>query len=270
MGEFQEKNKIIVGRFSTGSTVEQITPYYDMRGYRRIDFLFEGLVKREASAGGGGATGIQQFTLRALQASNNTGGGASAISSATAVVGKDAATGISTAAKCREGLLVFSTIANDAALTVNVGTAAYVSATSGSAAHYFACAASAQATVASEGFIAMFNSTVNNTATAITANWQAASYAAGAWVRITPKDPEGTHLLRLGSTGSTQIGHGGVFQAHIGIDGQYLGDGKRYVALGVKSTIDANPYTVTVIREAVTQPVTAVTYSKSLNSSTSK
>jgi hypothetical protein len=258
MGEFQEQHKVVIGRFSTGSTTEQVTPYYDMQKYDRVDFLFEGLVKLEASGAAGGATGIQQFTLRALQASNSTGGGASAISSATAVVGKDAATGISTAAKCREGLLVFSTVAGGAALTVNVGTVA------------FACAASAQATVASEGFIAAFNSTTLNPSTALTDNWQAASYASGPWVRITPKNPESTHLLRLGSTGSTLIGHGGVFQAHIGVDRQFMGDGKTHIALGVKSTINANPYTVTVIRSAINQPVTSVTYSKSLSGSTSK
>ncbi len=57
--EFQEKNKVVIGRFSTGSTTEQITPYYDMKNYRRIDFHISGLVKLDASGALGGATGIQ-------------------------------------------------------------------------------------------------------------------------------------------------------------------------------------------------------------------
>ena len=45
-----------------------------------------------------------------------------ALSSATSVVGKDSATGISTAAKMREGRIHFSTIASDVDISVNVGT----------------------------------------------------------------------------------------------------------------------------------------------------
>ncbi len=268
--EFQEKNKVLIGMFSTGATTEKFTPYYSMNGFRRIDFEVAGLVKRDA-AGASGATGIQQFTIRALQASNSTGGGASALSSATAVVGKDSATGVSTSMKCREGWINFATLTSAVPLELTIGTAVYIGATV-AAVHQFACASAAvSGTVAAQAFVTMFNSTVNNTATAITANWEASTEAAGvAWVRILPKDPDGTHLLHLGTTGSSQIGVGGVFMAHIGIDQQFMGDGKTHISLGVKSTIDTNPFVVAVIREADYPPVKAVTYTKSINQSTSK
>ncbi len=206
-----------------------------------------------------------------LQASNSTGGGASALSSATAIIGKDAATGISTAMKCREGYINFSTMTSAVPLDINVGTAVYTGATATAAANQFSCASAQAATVAGQAFVTMFNSTAENTSTMITANWQAATEAAGqAWVRIIPKDQDGTHILRLGTTGSTQIGIGGVFEGHIGFDRQFMTDGKTHIALGVKSTINANPYSITIIRESDFPPVRAVTYTKSLNQSTSK
>lgn len=267
--EFQEKYKHNVV-MSTGSTAGAYTPYYSMQDYNRIDFVFNGLVKLPSS-GALGATDYQKFTLAAYQASNSTGGGSSALATATAITGVDGAASITTAVKCREGRIYFSTIADDAALTINVGSAAYISATSGSAAMYFACAASAAATVAAQGFVTMFNSTANNTATAITANWYAATDAAGvAWVKILPVDPDGTHLLTMNTTGSSQIGLGGVFSAHIGIDRQFMGEGKTHIALNVKSTEHGNHYAVNVFREAVYQPVKSVTVSKSINASTSK
>lgn len=270
MREFQEKYNNQISIFSTGATTEKFTPYYPMLGYRRIDFKVAGLVKRDV-AGAAGATLIQQFTIRALQASDSTGGGASAISSATAIIGKDSATGVSTAAKCREGWVNFTTLTSAVPVTLTVGTAVYTGATA-AAVMSFACAsAAASGTVAAQAFVTMFNSTVNNTATAITANWEASTEAAGvAWVRILPKDPNGTHLLHLGTTGSSQIGVGGVFTAHIGIDQQYMGEGKTHIALGVKSTNDTCPFVVSVVRESYAGPVKSVSYSKSLNASTSK
>lgn len=268
--EFQEKFKIDTF-FSTGSTVAVFTQYYDMKGYRRVDFLFEGLVNLPAS-GVLGATDFQDFTLAAYQASDSTGGGSSAISSATAVVGKNSATGISTSQKCREGFIDFSTISGSAALTVNVGTAAYVSASiaAPAAAMTWVSGASAQASVAKEAFVSMFNSTYN-TATAVAGAWIASTVGVpAAWCRILPKDPDSTYELHLGTTGSSQVGVGGVFKAHIGIDRQHMKDDKRYVALSIKSTEMANPFTVTVIREGEQLPVSNVMISKSISQSTSK
>jgi len=267
--EFQEKYKWHTF-FSTGSTVAVATPYYPMEGYRRVDFLISGLVK-QPSSGNLGGDDIAQFTVYAVEASNSTGGGTVAISSATAVAGVDNATGVATTQKCREGMFFFSTIQADATLEVGVGTSVFTGATSGSAAHYFTCAASAAATVACQGFVTCFNDGTNNTNTALTENWYAATEAAGVpWVRILPKDPDGTHLLTFGCTGSTLICCGGVFQMHIGIDAQHLTDGKTHVALKVKSTELAHPFTVQTIRECDYQPVKTVTYSKSLNASTSQ
>lgn len=271
--EFQEKRKVQVLLDSTGATTEQFTPYVSMLGYRRADFLVSGLVNLSAAGAAGGSTGIQQFTCRVMQASNSTGGGATALSSATAIIGKNAASGISTAAKCREGRIIFGTLDKATNLTLTVGTAAYQTASAATTANRFVVKeASANASVAAENFVAMFNAATNNTATAVTAKWQAATIAGGGGAcRIFPKDQDGTDLLILGATtGGTMVGLGGVFEAHIGVDAQYLTDGKTHVALGVLSTINANPFTVTLVREKEQGPVRAVTYSKSLNSSTSK
>ncbi len=270
--EFQEKHNVQIGLFSTGSTVEVFTPYYSMRDFRRVDFRIAGLVKLPASGALGGATVLQQFTCRVLQASNSTGGGASALSSATALVGKDSATGISTSMKCREGWINFGVMDKATAITITVGTAAYLSDSVSTVANIFPIlGASLAATVAAQAFVTMFNAATNNTATAITALWQAATEAAGVpWVRIIPKDPDGTHLLNIGTTGGTMVGLGGVFTAHIGVDRQFMADGKTHIALGVKSTENTNPFTVTVIRESDYPPVKSVTYTKSINQSTSK
>lgn len=266
--EFQEKTKVQIALFSTGATTEQTTKYYPMAGYRRVDFLVSGLVQLSAS-GAAGATSIQQFTCRVLQASDSSGGGSSALSSATALVGKDSATGISTSMKLREGIISFSTLTSAVPVEISIAGVTYTGATA-AAANKFACAsAAAAATVASEGFKTMFNSTANNTSTAVTEKWQAATMA-GAFIRIIPKDPDGTDLLSLGTTGGTQIGVGGVFQAQIGVEAQFLGDGKTHVALGVKSTLNANPFTVHVIRERAQGPAAPVTYMKTLGQSTSK
>ncbi len=269
--EFQERHNVQVGLFSTGATVEQFTPYYSMQNYRRIDFEVAGLVKI-AGAGALGATVIQQFTCRVLQASNSTGGGASAMSSATALVGKDSASGISTSMKCREGWINFGTLDKGTALTITVGTAAYLTSSDATTPNVFVVKeASANATVAAQAFMTMFNAATNNTATAITANWVASTEAAGvAYVRILPKDPDGTHLLHLGTTQSSMVSVGGVFTAHIGVDRQFMKDGKTHIALGIYSTCDRHPFVVTAIREADYQPVKSVTLSKSMNASTSK
>lgn len=270
--EFQEKNNIQTF-FSTGCTSEIFTPYYQMAGYRRTDFLISGLVNL-AAAGAAGASGVQLFTCRVMEATSSTGGGAAALSSATAVVGKDSATGISTSYKMREGVIIFGTLDKGTDLAVTVGTAAFTSASAATSAMRFVVnGSSAAATVASEAFVAMFNNASQNTSTAITENWQAATVAGNAAVRITPKDPDGTHLLSMGTTGGTMVGLGGVFNAHIGVEHQFITDGKTHIALGVKSSIDENPVAVHIIREKEgyhSGPVTPVTYSKSINQSTSK
>lgn len=270
--EFQEKYKINCALFdATGSTTERVSDYFDMRGYRRADAILEGFL---SPATGGPSTLAQAFTLRVLQATDSTGGGATGISSATAgpsCMGKDAATGISATVGLREGWIRFSTMHGSVAdFTVNVGTAAFTSG-SAAAAMVFAAQASDNATIASEGFVTLFNSTVNNTSTALTANWRASTWSGGALVRISPIDHEATGSLRLGTTGASNISVGGLFTGHVGIDAQYMKDGCRYIAVGAKSTSGAFPFTVTLVREKVNAPaVQEWNISKSINQSTSK
>ena len=270
MGEFKEKYNIVVDTFSTGSSSVKYTKYYDMQNYKSCEFLVSGLVKLDAT-GALGATDYQLLSLAAYQATSATGGGASAISSATAIIGKDSGTGISTAAKCRVGRINFATMDKATALTINVGTAAYVTSSAATTANLFVVkGASDNATVAAQAFMTMFNNASQNTSTAITANWVASTDAAGvAWVKITPRDPDGTHLLRLGVSGSSFIGVGGVFNAHISVDRQFMT--KRYIALSVTTTEHGNPYVVTVLREAINKPTTSVAIThKSLSGSTTK
>lgn len=267
--EFREKYKWN-SFYSTGATVAQATPYYPMSGYRSANFLFTGIAKLDSSGALGG-TDYQKFTIKLVEASNSTGGGSAALSSATAIVGKDAATGVTTAVKMREGLIFFSTITSAVTLDITVGTAAYTCATATAAANQCACASAAAATVLAQSFVTMFNSTADNTSTAITANWYAATMAAGVpWVRILPKDQDGTHLLTLGTTGSSQVGVGGVFQAHLGVDVQHMTDGKTHIALKAYSTENNNPFCVQVLRETDFAPPKPVEISKTLGESTSK
>jgi len=272
MGDFKEKYNIVIDENCTGglATTVQYTRYYDMRNYSRIDFLVSQRVQL-AAAGGAGATSKQQLTLQAYQATSATGGGASAISSATAIIGKDATAGFTTAAKCRYGLLNFSTIALKGNNVITIGTAAYTGSSAATTANLWEHAgATAAATQAVAGFLAMFNNATNNTATSISANWHATAAAGQDWVRILPKDPDGTHLLSMSNTaGCTIIGCGGVFNGHISVDRQFIKS--RYVALGVTATADETPYTVTVIREAIYPPTTSVAIKqKSIHQSTSK
>ena len=268
--EFQEKYKTNIGLCSTGCTSELLTPWYSMQGFRRADFLISGLVNI-TGAGAVGGTVAQQFTCRVLQASNSTGGGTAALSSATSLVGKDSASGISTSMKMREVVIIFGTLDKGTDLTLTVGTAAFQSASAATSANRFVVnGASAAATVAAEAFVTMFNNASQNTSTAITTKWQAATVSGCAAVRIKPIDPDGTDLLHIGSTQSTMVGLGGVFESHIGIDRQFMTDGKTHIALGVKSTCDENPFTVMVVRESDFPPITPVTMSKSINQSTSK
>lgn len=269
MSEFQEKYNICLDRFSSGSTTTWYTKWYDMQKYRRVDFIVSGQVKL-AAPGAAGATDYQLYNLAVYQATSVTGGGSSALASATATIGKNTATGIGTAAKCREGYILFGALdkATDIELTINE--AVFTSSSDSTVANsYVVKGASAAATVASEAFAAMFNSASNNTATAITANWIASTDAGDAIIRITPRDPDSTFLLAIGTTGGTMVGVGGAFQGHIGVDRQFLS--KRYVALGLNSTEHANPCVVQVIREADNGPTTSVgLVSRSMSASTRK
>lgn len=272
---FNEKFKIDLLNFdSTGSTVEVISKFYDMKGYRRADVVISG---KTLVSTGGPSTLIQTYSARLLSASNATGGGMTGISSATVVGGKLTATGIGSAAKAEEAWVRFSTLHGSAAdLTVSVGTAAFLSG-SAAAPMVFAARASDNATVASEGFIAMFNSTVNNTATALTANWIASQPSttnqnADPVVKISRINVNATNQITIGTTGASNISVGMPFVGHLGIDVQHLADGKRYIALGIKSTGSNSPCQALLFRETDSGPVTqqGLQASKTINQSTAK
>jgi len=270
MGEFQEKYKVDIALFdATGSTTEQISQYYDMTGYRRIDFLVQGRIPSAMAQ----STLAQKYTLRLLSASNATGGGASGISSATAVFGK-ISTGvvIATAEKANELWLRFSTLDIAAVgATFSVNETKFTSATGNSAAYYFAGGGSAAGTVLSAGFITAFNATSNTLSSAYeaVAHTHATDATAGV-VIIRPKNADSTAYLT--ATGSTIFNFGiSKCCAHLGMDVQHIEDGKTHIAIGAYSTGSANPVCITVIREAE-GPVSKKTVqtSKSMSGSTSK
>jgi len=247
--DFLEKYKVNYARFSSGSTAVQYTPYYDMRGVKRADFFVQGVIKFDASAEG---TATQVMSVAVYQASDSTGGGATAISSAGfSTFGKSGTATITTNAKLVEGLIGFSTISGSAALSIGVNTAAYVSDSVGAspAAHVWVAGASAAATVAAQAFVTMFNSTVYNTSTAVRENFYAATMAAGVpWCRILRKNPDSTYELSL-TAPSSLVSVGGVIAARIGIEEKNIKDGKRYISLGVNSSNDEIPYSVMLVRE---------------------
>ena len=132
-----------------------------------------------------------------------------------------------------------------------MGTAAYVSDSVGAAAavHVWVAGASAAATVAAQSFVTMFNSTVYNTSTVIRENFYAATMVTGSpWIRILRKNPDSTNELSLIAP-SSLISVGGVVAARLGIDDYNMKEGKRYVSIGVKSSLDESPYSVLVVRE---------------------
>ncbi len=242
---FGEQYKIDIWGDPYGSTVEQFTPYFDMLGFDGIDFIVNAGVLAATQA----STGVGVITCRLLQATGATGGGATAISSATAVMTKGG-TVVSTGSHGKSLLLRFTTLT--AAATVTVLGQEFIASTNGSAAYYFAGLASNAATVASEGFKTAFNAT-NNT---LSSAWVATTHASGPYVFIRPKTvtsvPSSYYVSAAGSTlinvGIPELG------GHIGIDSQYLKDGCRYVSLGAKSSVVATPITVTVIRKKADGP----------------
>jgi hypothetical protein len=274
--EFQERYKIDNVIFdSTGSTAENISPWYDMKGYSRADFIINGVV---LGTTGGPSSLAQSYTARVLCASDcSGGGGSSGISSATAQAGKFTATGITATCGADEIWLRFSTFHGKATVfTLNVGTAAFVTSSAASVAMAFAGLASDQATVASEGFIAMFNNAAANTSTALTGVWVAGqpssvAKAADPVVRIRKKDVNSTAKLTANmAAGSSWVNIGMPALMHLGIGEKNMPTGKRYIACGVKSTHSTQPYSAVLFREYSQSPVSnfSVQRSKSLSDST--
>jgi len=270
--EFQERYKVDLLNFdSTGATTVNISRYYDMAGYRRADVL---IAARTLPANA--STGIQsQYSAQLYLATSATGGGQTALSSATVIAGKGATVNITATAVCNELFLRWNTAEYETTvMTLTIGTAAFLSSSAASAAMMYACAgASANATVASEGFKTMFNSTTLNTSTVLTENWIAvnphssSTKAADPVVRIVRKNADSTHTLLFTSDGNTHIQYGMGLTMHLGVDAQHLPDGKRYIACGVHSSDVAQPYSAMLLRERVNAPIGAVSVTKDINKS---
>lgn len=264
--EFQEKYKVDIALFdSTGSTTEQVSPYFDMLGTRRIDFLVEGRLLPTAA----NSTEAQTLTCRLLSATDSTGGGSTGISSATAIVGKKS-TGVVVGStdKANELLIQFTTLASAATFSIGGYQWSFDSTADATARVLNSTGATADASVAAEAFATAFNSTSNNP---IATAW-VASTIASALIRISPRVPTNQATF-ITATGSTLVNIGpGKFTGHIGLEAQHLSDGKRYVAIAVQSSNTAIPFVVTAIREGSDLPVNnlVIQASKTLGGSTSK
>jgi hypothetical protein len=249
---FSEEYKIDIWSDPYGSTVEQFMPYLDMYGYESIDFIIDGCIKGATGGAGYGATDVQVITCRLLQASNSTGGGATAISSATAVITKDT-TDITTALKAKSLVLMFSTYKSSAAAaaTFVVNTVHYTLATAGAAATIVQCVTAGAASVVSEAFKTAFD--LGNTA------WTASTQAGSPRIYIRPKNSTSVgDTVYVSAGGSPAVINPGVpnIGAHIGMRAEHMKDGCRYITLGSKSTLLATPISVTVLRKRIESPIT--------------
>lgn len=265
MKEFQESKKIDFAVFdTTGSTAEQVSPYFDMLGYDRIDFLVQGKLVPTAAL----STLVQQYSMRLLQASGATGAGSTAISSATAVMGRSVKNCVSLADKANEIYIQFTTLASGATFSIAGYQYSFDSMAIPTSRVMDSTGATGQASVAAEAFITNFNSTANNPLATV---WKASSVAS-ALVKVGPYnvDAQSTYLTATGST-LVNMGMGNCI-GHLAIDSQFLSDGKRYVAIGIKTTDAAAPIVAVAMRQPINGPVNnlAVSVSKSMAGSTGK
>lgn len=265
MKEFQEGKKIDFAVFdTTGSTAEQVSPYFDMLGYDRIDFLVQGRLVPTAAL----STLVQQYSMRLLQASGATGAGSTNISSATAVMGRSVKNCVSLADKANEIYIQFTTLASGATFSIAGYQYSFDSTAVATSRIMDSTGATGAASVAAEAFVTNFNSTANNPLATV---WKAATIAS-ALVKVGPYNvnAQSTYITATGST-LVNMGMGNCI-GHLSVDSQFLTDGKRYVAIGVKTTNAAAPIVAVAMRQAVNAPVTnyAVSVSKSMAGSTGK
>lgn len=263
--EMQERYKIDLALFdSTGATAEQISQYYDMKNYKRIDFFVAGKLPISTAL----STIVQQYNIRLLMASNATGGGATGISSATAMMGRSVKNAVSIADKANEILIQFTTLASGATLSVLGYEYKWDSTADATNRVMDSTGATANASVAAEAFVTNFNSTANNPLATV---WTAATVS-GALVKIVPfaVDAQATYITATGTT-LANVGMGKSV-AHLACESAFLRDGMRYVAIGVKSSNLSAPVMAMAYRELQDSPVTqwGVSAAKYMAGSTSK
>jgi hypothetical protein len=232
-----------------GCTAVRYLPYYDMRGYESIDFFVSGAIEGGTVA----ATAKQNVSAQIYRATNSTGGGATAISSATGTIGKTG-TAITTVAKGKGLMIEFTTGLTHAAFgaTMTILGQQFVSATGNTAAYYFAGLGSAVSSLVAGGFITAFN----NTNCTLSSAWKAEKgqhSTSKTFVYIRPKGETfvgATEYVSAG--GSTIFGGIGVPSVgmHLSVKTEQLKD-SRYVTLGYAQQ-GASLVTSTVV---VRQPI---------------
>lgn len=235
------------------STAVRYTPWYDMQNYQSIDFVVQSMFEGTTY----GTTSAQYSDFQIYKATDSSGGGSTAISSATGRMTK-AGTAITTAAKAKALMLTFDQSLSDGNLGATVsllGQDFLTADVGGSAAGAFCGLASVAATVVAKSFCSVFNTHTSCTA------WKAElgeTSTGRAVVYIRPKSETAVAASVYVSAGGSTLIPVGVPQmgGHLGITTDLLRDGYRYVALGIAQSASGlttgqpcKPVSVTVLRE---------------------
>lgn len=240
MNRFSEYAKVDLAiNDTTGSTAEVVSQYFDMSGYESVDFF----VTVNAPLTTANSTAINQLNARILQSSSaSSPATVIPITSATVTVG-------STVTGCVVGKvaalrLLFTTLDTGATFSINgvqFGANSTGSATSTSG-YFESTGATANATVASERFKTLFNTTYSST---LCDSFVATTDAAGAIVHIWPKDPGTTYLT---CTGTTLVNAGFRAVAHLGCRAVHLNSTNQYVAVAINSCTTKLPFSAICVR----------------------
>ena len=247
------------------NTAVRYTQWYDMYGHNEINFFVSGAFEGSSH----GTTAVQFINFQIYKATNSTGGGATAVSSATGRFSK-VGTAITTAAKAKSLFIGFTTAhLTNASLgaTLSILGKDFLSATANSAAGAFCGLSSVAATVGAESFKTAFNTHAS------LSSWVAEvgpANTAAAYVTIRPKSETAvgaTVYVKAGGSTIIPVGVPGM-GGHLSIKTELLGEGYRYVALGIKCgssgmTTGANyvrqPVSVFAIRTAANDSPTIST-----------
>jgi len=247
---FSEKHKVDIWADPIGGcTAVRYLPYYDMLDMESIDFFISGAIE----GGTVGTTCAQNISAQIYRATNSTGGGATAISSATGILAKSA-TSIGTVARAKGLMIEFNQGLADGNLgaTMTVLGQEFISATGNSAAYYFAGLASAESSLVAAGFVTAFN----NTNCTLSSAWKAElgqESTGKSFVFIRPKGE--THVGAteyVSAEGSTVFGGIGVpsVGVHLAVKTEQLKD-HRYVSLGISQSGASLAVATAVIRQPI-------------------
>lgn len=235
------------------TTTRRYTPWYDMKDYRSIDFvvtaMFEGTTY--------GTTSAQYIDFQIYKATDSSGGGSTAISSATGRMTK-AGTAITTAAKAKSLMITFDQTLADGNLGATVsllGQDFLTADVGGSIAGAFYGLASVESSLVAANFVSVFNTHTSCTA------WKAElgeTSTARSVVYIRPRSETAVGATVYAAAGGSTLIPVGVpsMGGHLGIKAELLRDGYRYVALGIAQQASGlttgqpfKPVAVTVLRD---------------------